>query len=371
MLRSLVGSEMCIRDRNQPLREALSLNPDVVNSCEKTMVSGHPQAIVNAPFLIGKNGNCLDYTVVPHEGQGYGPGHVWLVVSRVTPNRPDMALVQGRPAMEYLAPSLNGEAQTDIVTGTAVVVHFFIRREQDLYVGLNGMSWDELQQNLQVAVDDYLPACMDMLAQCPLLGILERFQKSTMSFTFGLPNPTKADIAQGIEFAFRLRDGLAGINKQRSIMNLPPIATCAMVKSGDMECGPQKWSSGPRAYDWLDKSIEDLLPVTMHYRVQGILVTDETLPNAGVGLISREIDNVFLPFSGLHCTVHEVISTTVESAPAILLRNLQMYSDGLAAYRARRWITATECFKQLVTLCHDFPSQTMIQHCQHLSLIHI
>jgi len=206
---------------------------------------------------------------------------------------------------------------------------------------------------------------MDVLAQCSLLGVLERFGNNTMTFTFGIPRPADDDIAQGCEFAFKLRDGLAGINKQRAILNLPNITTCAMIQTGDLESSPERWTDGMLSYDWLDKSITDLLPVALHYGVQGVLVADETLTSVGKGCVSREIDNVFLPFTGLHCCVHEVISRSQETAPAGLLRNLSLYSDGLAAYRARRWITAIEFFQQLTNLCNDRPSTAMIQHCHH------
>jgi len=319
--------------------------------------------VVNEDFFIGHNKHSMDYTMVPYEGSQHSAGLTWLMVSRVTPIRGEMQVTSGPTAMQAVALKGSEAAKAIVFRGVAVVAHFFIRPE-------DCKAEAELDPaNLEPTIEEYLPACMDILTQCSLLGVLERFEKNTMTFTFGIPRPVDDDIAQGCEFAFKLRDGLAGINKQRAILNLPTITTCVMVQTGDLESSPQRWSNGTSSqllsYDWLDKSITDLLPVSLHYGVQGVLVADETLSSVGKGCVSREIDNVFLPFTGLHCCVHEVIASSQEAAPAGLLRNLGLYGDGLAAYRARRWITAIEFFQQLVHLCNDRPSAAMIQHCHH------
>jgi len=351
---------------SKPLRQSLVVNPDVVSVVEKTQSAGSPATVVNASFMIGQNMHYVDYTVVPYQGTGpYETGHVWLVVSRVTPVRPDMKLSSGQHAIDAIKSTASGrqEIKTDRQQCVAVMVHFFIR-DEDSKVPLGGDAAEEAA-GLQLTVEEYLPVCMELLSQCSLLGVLERFEGTTMTFTFGMPRPTEDDIAQGCMLAFRLRDSLAGINKQRAIMGLPPISTTAMVKTADVECGPSKWTSGPISYDWLDKSISDLLPVTLHYGIHGVMVADQTLESVGKHCVSREIDNVFLPFSGLHCCVHEVISQTDDAPPTPLIKNLTLYAEGLAAYRARRWITAIEVFQKMIDLCNDRPSKAMIQHCHY------
>eukprot|EP00656_Telonema_subtile_P050034 TRINITY_DN6376_c0_g1_i5.p1 TRINITY_DN6376_c0_g1~~TRINITY_DN6376_c0_g1_i5.p1 ORF type:complete len:581 (-),score=189.70 TRINITY_DN6376_c0_g1_i5:53-1795(-) len=349
---------------SQPLRQCLSLNPDLVTNCEKAQTSGSPVTVVNSLFQIKHSSYSLDYSAVPSQGdESKAPGHVWLVISRVSPIRPNMEIVCGKPALDIVSLKSSDAGETVVCQGVVAIVHFFIASEHA--APAHEAEAKEQQEDLQKTVEEYLPACMDILAGFPQLGVLERFEGTTMTFMFGLPRATDADIAQGCELAFGLRDGLAGINKQRAIMGLASISTCTMVKTADMECGPDNWAQGPLCYDWLDKSISDLLPVTMHYGVQGVLVADQILPSVGVGCVSREIDNVFLPFSGLHCCVHEVIGRSAEDAPSMLHSQLQLYADGLAAYRARRWITAIDCFQKLVKRCDDRPSKAMIQHCHH------
>ena len=47
----------------------------------------------------------------------------------------------------------------------------------------------------------------------------------------------------------------------------------------------------------------------------------------------REIDNVFLPKTGVLTAVYEIFSRTKEEASSTLLRTLPHYKEGLQAYR--------------------------------------
>ena len=47
----------------------------------------------------------------------------------------------------------------------------------------------------------------------------------------------------------------------------------------------------------------------------------------------REIDNVFLPKTGVLCTVYEIFSRNKDEASSTLLRTLPHYKEGLQAYR--------------------------------------
>ena len=265
----------------KPVRVSFAANQNIIGNIEQTKKSCSPLTVVNEDFFIGHNKHSMDYTMVPYEGSQHSAGLTWLMVSRVTPIRGEMQVTSGPTAMQAVALKGSEAAKAIVFRGVAVVAHFFIRPE-------DCKAEAELDPaNLEPTIEEYLPACMDILTQCSLLGVLERFEKNTMTFTFGIPRPVDDDIAQGCEFAFKLRDGLAGINKQRAILNLPTITTCVMVQTGDLESSPQRWSNGTSSqllsYDWLDKSITDLLPVSLHYGVQGVLVADETLSSVGKG----------------------------------------------------------------------------------------
>jgi len=79
----------------------------------------------------------------------------------------------------------------------------------------------------------------------------------------------------------------------------------------------------------------------------------------------REIDNVFLPTTGVLCPVYEIFSRSKDEASSTLLRTLPHYKEGLAAYRAKRWMTAIDCFQKLVDASADQPSRAMVRHCQY------
>merc|ERR1712146_511543 len=52
-------------------------------------------------------------------------------------------------------------------------------------------------------------------------------------------------------------------------------------------------------------------------------------------------------------------------ASTTLLRTLPEYDEGLAAYRARRWMTAIDHFQKLLDIAADRPARAMIAHCRH------
>ena len=62
----------------------------------------------------------------------------------------------------------------------------------------------------------------------------------------------------------------------QAILNLPTITTCVMIQTGDLESSPQRWSNGTSSqllsYDWLDKSITDLLPVKLNCQLLSCLL---------------------------------------------------------------------------------------------------
>ena len=71
------------------------------------------------------------------------------------------------------------------------------------------------------------------------------------------------------------------------------------------------------------------------------------------------------PYASLRAHPTQVFARSQQEASTTLLRTLPEYDEGLAAYRARRWMTAIDHFQKLLDIAADRPARAMIAHCRH------
>ena len=133
------------------------------------------------------------------------------------------------------------------------------------------------------AVSDFTPKMMELLGLGTSFGILRGLQGTTASFAFGLEpkdehnsiseaDALARDMGNACDFAFGIKDELLSMNKQRAVLNLPPIHTYTVIKTGEVQLEPKGWTGGACSFGRVDRQDMDLLPVAMHYQTNGILI---------------------------------------------------------------------------------------------------
>ena len=97
-----------------------------------------------------------------------------------------------------------------------------------------------------------------------------------------------------------------------------------------------------------------------------ILVSEATIAGAGASIEAREIDRVVILGQTQPQAVFEIMGRKGELTPA--QRELRdRFSEGLTAYRARRWEDSRRAFNAaLLAVPDDGPSVTFIKRLDHL-----
>jgi hypothetical protein len=96
------------------------------------------------------------------------------------------------------------------------------------------------------------------------------------------------------------------------------------------------------------------------------LVSEATIAAAGAAIEAREIDRLVVVGQTKPQVVFEIMGRAGELAPKDMLLRTQ-YSEGLAAYRARRWDEARSAFNAaLEAVPDDGPSMTLAKRIDNL-----
>jgi len=59
------------------------------------------------------------------------------------------------------------------------------------------------------------------------------------------------------DFSFDVKEELLTLNKQRAILNLAPILTYTVVKTGEIKVQPKDWQSGNSVFQRVDHQAEE------------------------------------------------------------------------------------------------------------------
>jgi adenylate cyclase len=93
------------------------------------------------------------------------------------------------------------------------------------------------------------------------------------------------------------------------------------------------------------------------------LVSDSTFSKVGDNIVGREVDAINVVGKAEPITVYEIIGRP-EDLNGHLRETLDVYAQGLSAYRQRDWNRALVFFSQALKIIpDDGPSKTMLDRC--------
>ena len=94
-----------------------------------------------------------------------------------------------------------------------------------------------------------------------------------------------------------------------------------------------------------------------------ILITEFTLAETNDLFFVREIDSVIVVGKSQAVKLFELIGKKSESIPESTVKVCQIYSEGLALYKKRKFEEAIDKFQKGITLFHDGPCRVMLERC--------
>jgi len=199
-------------------------------------------------------------------------------------------------------------------------------------------------------------------------GMLDKFIGDAIMAAFGIPEGHEDDADRAVRAAIAMIKTLEAWNRQRIGEGRLPVnigvgLNTDSVVSGNI--GSKKRMDFTIIGDGVNLASR-LESACKQYGAK-ILISEFTVRKLQGTYRKREIDLVVVKGKTEPVEIYEILSYHTEETFPNIAEVLELFKDGLAAYRARRWDQAIKLFKEAAALNpNDKPSRLYIERAEHL-----
>ncbi|KAI9329391.1 hypothetical protein DFJ73DRAFT_860793 [Zopfochytrium polystomum] len=196
-------------------------------------------------------------------------------------------------------------------------------------------------------------------------GILDKYIGDAVMAVFGVPFVSPDDSIHACNAALRMKESLVIFNEARAKAGLIQIkigigVNTGMVLSGNIGSTKRMEFSCIGDAVNLASRIEGL---TKYYNMT-ILVSEFTLQETGNHFVTREVDQVVVTGKSKQVGIYELLGRVDDPIPDTVMQGVELYRQGLALYRQRKFSEAIEVFTRAINEVDDGPSKTMRTRCK-------
>lgn len=199
-------------------------------------------------------------------------------------------------------------------------------------------------------------------------GMLDKFIGDAIMAAFGIPENHEDDADRAVRAAIAMIKTLEAWNRQRIGEGRLPVnigvgLNTDSVVSGNI--GSKKRMDFTIIGDGVNLASR-LESACKQYGTK-ILVSEFTVRKLQGTYRKREVDLVVVKGKTEPVSIYEILSYHTEETFPNIAEVLELFKDGLASYRARRWDQAIKLFREAVALNpNDKPSRLFIERAEHL-----
>ncbi len=262
----------------------------------------------------------------------------------------------------YLAPSVVRqliEHPDRLVLGgeERVITAFFSDVE-----GFTGISERLSPTELVELLNEFLTEMTDIVLRHE--GTVDKFEGDAIIAIFGAPYPLEHQARSACAAAIEMQQRLATLREQWIEKNRPIVKMRIGMQTGPAVVG-NMGSNNRMDYTMMGDTVNTaarIESINKLYRTYA-LIGQRTRQEAGEGVVCREVDDIRLLGRMAPVTIYELIGRQ-GGVDDRILRAVDAYAQGLAAYRGREWAAAMSFFQQTLALCPaDGPAQTLLARC--------
>ncbi len=230
--------------------------------------------------------------------------------------------------------------------------------------GFTAISEKLSPTELVAFLNEYLTAMTDIILSYD--GIIDKYEGDAIMAEFGAPLPDPDHARKACLAALEMQKTLAGMRDKWKAEGKPELRARVGVNSGPMVIG----NMGSREiFDYTVMGDN----VNLSSRLEGankiygtyIMCSEATRKLAGEGLITRELDLIRVKGKTEGVRIHEVFAQSGDDLSESDRRLLDIYSQGLEAYKDRRWETAAGYFREALAVDRrDGPSALHLERCE-------
>jgi adenylate cyclase len=200
------------------------------------------------------------------------------------------------------------------------------------------------------------------------LGIIDKFIGDAIMAVFGAPVEYEDHAYKGCLTAIGMLEGLEKINEKWKKEGKPKIDIGVGLNTGSMTVG-NMGSNQRFDYTVMGDAVNlaSRLEGTNKEYKTNIIISEFTYAAVKDKLVCRELDAVKVKGKKEPVRIYECVSRP--EMPRIPKEVLDLFTKGLAAYRAQQWDVATKAFEGALMLRpEDGPSKIYIERCKTLKL---
>jgi adenylate cyclase len=228
--------------------------------------------------------------------------------------------------------------------------------------GFTGLSEKLSPEEVVGLLNRYLTAMTDIILLSG--GLIDKYEGDAIMAFWGAPVLQEDHAARACVAALDNQTRLKNLREEFVRAGLPPIYARIGINTGEMIIGNM---GSAQRFDFtvIGDSVNlasRLEGAGKEYGV-GILVSEETYAQAAARVEARELDFLRVKGKDKPVRIYELLARRGELSPA-QEKGRELFQQGLALYRNRRWETAEERFREVMeALPDDGPAKTYLGRC--------
>ena len=217
---------------------------------------------------------------------------------------------------------------------------------------------------LVVLLNEYLTAMTDVIFRYN--GIVDKYEGDAIMAEFGAPLPDDHHAVNACFAAIDMQAELAELRKKFEREGRPTLTSRVGINSGRMVIGNMGSS---RIFDYTVMGDN----VNLSSRLEGankeygtaIMCSEATRKMAEHAIVTRELDTLRVKGKTAGVLVHEVVGRKNDGLSPVKMEVIDLYLNGLAAYKERRFDDGLSWFGRALALDPaDTPSEVYLGRCR-------
>lgn len=226
----------------------------------------------------------------------------------------------------------------------------------------SAISEEITPREMILLLDEYFDTLTQVILEQQ--GTVDKYIGDALMCFWGAPIPLPDHALKACKASLEIKVAMEGLQKNFQDRGLPQFSLRIGINSGLVVAG----NVGSRErfnYTVIGDTVNlaaRLEKANKYYRTS-IILSETTRGLAGEGITTRELDHILVKGRSQSTRIYELLENRPGgTSPAWL----QLFSDGLSAYRRREWAQGLDIFNQVLVLKPgDIPAKLYLGRCRH------
>ena len=197
-------------------------------------------------------------------------------------------------------------------------------------------------------------------------GIIDKYEGDAIMAECGAPLPMEDHAKRACFAALEMRDTLAQLREQWNQEGKPPLKARIGLGTGLMAIG-NMGSQDIFDYTVIGDSVNSAARLEGANKEYGtyLMISEATYEAAQAHILARELDLIRVKGKSEPVCGYELMAKAEDGLPEGKERMIQIFLQGLEAYKNRQWAEALEHFRTALRIVpDDGPSATYVGRCE-------